>query len=88
MTTTYSVVKEAVRIVTSNTEANRIYEPTNAIYKRVYDWYVNTDVTDPWVLAASALMGSYSRDMTYQDMLDAEEYWFPRNPYEEIFGEV
>ena len=83
-----TVVEEATAIILDLNFANGILEPINTVRTRVFSWYNNTDVTDVEMIAASALMGSYRRDMTYEDMVDAKNWWFPCNPYEEIFGEV
>ena len=81
----YATVEAAVVLVVENLEANHIACNTECIRNRVYNWYSHSDVTDPEVLAACALMGKdWYPGVTYQDMLDAREWWFPQNPYDEI----
>ena len=81
----YTTVENAVALVVENLEANHIACNTECIRNRVYSWYNHSDVTDPEMLAACALMGKdWYPGATYQDMLDAKEWWFPKNPYDEI----
>ena len=83
--TNYATVEKAVSLVVENLEANYITCNTDCIRDRVYSWYNNSDVTDPEVLAACALTGeNWHPGVTYQDMLDAKEWWFPQNPYDNI----
>lgn len=80
----YATVEAAVVLVVENLEANHITN-TECIRNRVYSWYSHSDVTDPEVLAACTLMGKdWYPEATYQDMLDAKEWWVPQNPYDEI----
>lgn len=81
----YEAVEAAVALVIENLEANHITCNTESIRNRVYNWYSHSDVTDPEMLAACALMGKdWYPGATYQYMLDAKEWWFPQNPYDEI----
>ena len=81
----YSTVDMAVTMVFENFEANHITYDEKSVINRVYSWYSHSDVTDPEILAACALMGKdWFPGATYQDMLDAKEWWFPKNPYDEI----
>ena len=81
----YSTVDMAVTMVFENFEANHITYDEKSVVNRVYSWYSHSDVTDPEILAACALMGKdWFPGATYQDMLDAKEWWFPKNPYNEI----
>lgn len=81
----YATVEAAVNLVIENLEVNHIASDTESIRNRVLSWYNHSDVTDPEILAACALMGKdWFPEATYQDMLDAKHWWFPQNPYEEI----
>lgn len=81
----YSTVDMAATMVFENFEANHITYDEKSVVNRVYNWYSHSDVTDPEMLAACALMGKdWFPGATYQDMLDAKEWWFPKNPYNEI----
>jgi len=81
----YATVEAAVALVIENLKANHMKYNTEHIYNRIYSWYNHSDVTDPEILAACALMGKdWYPGATYQDMLDAKEWWFPQNPYDEI----
>ena len=82
---TYMTVEAAINLVIENLEANRIPCDTPSIRARVTSWYEHTDITDPEVLAACALEGkNWTPAATYQWMLEARDYWFPQNPYDEI----
>lgn len=82
---TYATVEAAVNLVVENFEANHIISDTNSIRNRILSWYNHSDVTDPEILAACALMGyDWFPEVTYQDMLNARDWWFPQNPYEDI----
>ena len=81
----YSIVDEAVSLVSNILEANRAVCDNDSIFNKVYDWYSHSDVADPEILAACVLTGkNWSPRTTYQDMLDAKNYWFPYNPYDEV----
>lgn len=81
----YSTVENAIALVIKNLEANHIAYDTECIRNRVYSWYNHSDVTDPEMLAACALMGQdWYPEATYEDMLDAREWWFPRYSDDEI----
>lgn len=81
----YTAAETAISLVIENMEINYIACDTASVRNRVYSWYNNSDVTDPEILAACALEGKdWYPGATYQDMLDAKNYWFPKNPYDEI----
>lgn len=77
------VVKNAVDLVILTKFANMApirfsdVGAIEAIYKRVYTWYANTDYVDAEVLAACALFGDYYNGVSYYDMLDMRDWWFP-----------
>lgn len=78
-------VREACDLVSKFYEMNHMVCDTKSIYDKVYDWYCHSDVTDPEVLAACALEGEkWTPAASYQDMLEMRDYWFPKNPYDEI----
>ena len=83
---TNTTIRNATNLTNFLQKANGIYESIHSIETRVTGWYNHTDVTDIEVLAAAALIGNYNKKFTYDDMLDAHQWWFPHNPYEEIFG--
>lgn len=80
------VVKNAVDLVILTKFANMApirfsdIATIEAIYKRVYTWYANTDCVDAEVLAACALFGDYYNGVSYYDMLDMRDWWFPPCP--------
>ena len=81
----YTAAETAISLVIENMEINHIACNTESIRTRVYSWYNNSDVTDPEILAACALEGKdWYPGATYQDMLDAKNYWFPKNLYDEV----
>lgn len=82
---TYTTVELAVLTAERILEVEHIACDTNSIRSRVYSWYEHSDVTDPEILAACALSGKdWYPAATYKDMLEAYEYWFPSDPYENI----
>jgi len=71
-------VMAAINLVIDVEAANGEIENSKTVFDRVTSWYDNTDVTDPEILAACALMGkSFYAGVTYADMLTARDYWFP-----------
>lgn len=81
----YSTVDMAVTMVFENLEANHITYDEKSIVNRVYSWYSHSDVTDPEILAACALMGGdWFPGADYDYMLAARNWWFPQNPEENI----
>jgi hypothetical protein len=85
----YSTVDAAVNLVIENFEANHIVCDETSIYKRVYSWYCHSDVTDPEMLAACALMGTdWFPGANYDYMLAAKNYWFPQDIYNIAIWEV
>lgn len=82
---TYSTVEAAVALVIENLEANRISCNTECIRNRVLSWYNHSDIVDVEMLAGCTLMGrDWFPDATYQYMIDAKNWWFPQDPYNEI----
>lgn len=82
----YSTVDAAANLAIEILEANHVSCDSDSIYRRVFSWYVHSDVTDPEILAACALTEKdWYPEATYEDMIAAKEYWFPQNPYENIF---
>lgn len=45
-------------------------------YDRVHDWYINTDITDPLMLAACALEHGPYCYLSYNEMKDLKEKYF------------
>ncbi len=85
MNTYYAVVEMAVKLVVDNLEANRIMSDTNSIRNRVLSWYNHSDIVDAEMLAACTLNGKdWFSGATYQYMIDAKNWWFPQDPYNEI----
>lgn len=78
--TIYSTVENAVNLVVEVLESSHSTFDTNSIRNRVYSWYSNSDVADPQILAACALMGcDYYPGATYTEMLHARDLWFPQD---------
>ena len=81
-----TAVKNAVDLVLATKFANMApitindIDAIETIYRRVYGWYANTDVVDADTLAACALFGDYYDGVTYYDMLDMRDWWFPPCP--------
>ena len=73
----YTTVKHAIDLVIDTLEHNNKHIPYECIYERVQNWYNNTDVTDPEILAGCALFCDFYKDVTYADMLYMKEWWFP-----------
>ena len=78
----YETAEKAVDLVISNYENNSIVYDVDTIRGYVYSWYLNTDVTDPEVLAACALEEeNWFSGASYKYMLEAKDKWFPTDPY-------
>lgn len=75
--TNVRLIDAAVNLVGTILDNLHITENNASIRNRVLSWYNNTDVTDPELLAAAAMLGDYSIEYTYTDMLKARDYWFP-----------
>lgn len=38
--------------------------------RRIYDWYVNTDITDPDILASIAVAAPYDESFSWNDIIN------------------
>ena len=81
----YETVEEALVLAIELLDANYMSYDIKQVRNRIYSWYSHSDVTDPEMLAACALNGEdWFLGATYEDMLDAKNYWFPADPKNEI----
>lgn len=79
----YVAIENAVKLVIDTLEAMHVVSNTECIRNRVYSWYSHSDVTDPEMLAACALNGTdWFPEATYQMMVNAKNWWFPKNQEE------
>ena len=74
---TYSTVdKAAMEYAALQLEMYTYADPHNIIYDRVYSWYVNTDITDPLMLAACAMEYGLYCYLSYNEMEATKEKYF------------
>ncbi len=71
----YSVIEKAAKIVIDSQEASTgTSMPWEDAYKGVSNWYNNTDITSPTLLAACVLkFGITYMAIGYQDILEASK---------------
>ena len=71
---TVEIATELAMEVVKTEKLNKTYD---MIHERVYNWYVNSDVTDVFILAGDALCCDYFKEATYNDMILLADKWFP-----------
>lgn len=76
------LIAETVRIVIDYFEGERIYEETKSIETRAIEWYNHTEITDSQTLAAVTMYGSFIPTITYDEIKQIENYFFPSEPIE------
>lgn len=82
---TYMTAEYATNLAIDTYEAEGIMINTNIVRQIVYEWYENTDITDPEVLATCALEGiHYTPTIDYMDILLLRDLYFPAEPYDNI----
>lgn len=82
MTHTYQAVEMATELAATTARMNNLSIDEETLHNRAYDWYCNSDVVDPEILAGCALCEDYKSGYTYDDMLGFAEVWFPVDPEE------
>lgn len=73
------LIAETVKIVTEYFEFENIYEESVTIKARAEKWYSNTEITDPYTLAAVTMHGEFVPTITINEIKQIEEYYFPEN---------
>ena len=71
------LIAEAVKIVIDYFEGEGIQEQTVSIRARAIDWYNNTEIVEPYQLAAVTMSGPFVKDITYQEIKKIEKFFFP-----------
>ena len=76
-----TLIKRAVRLIIEIEEAEGIIEQTSNVEARVLDWYNNTEITSAEMLAAASMLGDYSKDIKYDDIVRlCENYFYDEEP--------
>lgn len=76
----YSTVEKAVNIAVNVLESHYVTFSEKCIRHTIMTWYENSDVADPEILAACALMGlDWYPGATYSLMCEAREICFPHH---------
>lgn len=84
------LINEAVKIVVEYFAAEGICEETKTIRARAINWYNHSEITTSQLLAAVVISGDY-RFITWDEILEIEEFYFPSAPIEETYifiGEI
>lgn len=83
------LINEAVSIVVEYFAAEGIFERTESIKSRAINWYNHSEIVAPQMLAAVVISGDY-RPITWNEVLEIEEFYFPSMPVELGFsvGEI
>ena len=83
------LINEAVKIVIEYFETEGIFEETESIRNRAINWYNHSEIVTPQMLAAVVISGDY-RPITWDEVLEIEEFFFPSLPIELNFsvGEI
>lgn len=84
------LINEAVKIVIEYFAAEGICEETKTIRQRAINWYNHSEIVTPQRLAAVVISGDY-RFITWDEILEIEEFYFPSAPIEETYifiGEI
>ena len=84
------LICEAVQIVCEYFEAESIFEETQTIRQRAINWYNHSEIVTLQRLAAVVISGDY-RPITWDEVLEIEEFYFPSVPIEEAYlfiGEI
>jgi len=71
------MIFEAVALAVEHFEINHIPADNESILTRVIDWYNHLDETDAETLAALAIDSAYHSGLTYNDIKEIRDYYFP-----------
>lgn len=82
------LIEEAVKLVVDLFEAEGIMENTDTIRARAIEWYNRTEIVDAEMLAAATITGSYQVGITWDDLLNWKEFYFPSIPLEETLARI
>lgn len=75
---------EVFKIIVNSFECEHIFVDNESIDRRLTDWYNHTDYTEPETLAALTMYSEYNPFITYQDVKEIKEFFFPSIPSFEI----
>ena len=73
----FKTVETATELAMEVVREEKLNKTREVIHDRVYNWYVNSDVTDIFILAWDALCCDYFKNATYHDMVMLADKWFP-----------
>ncbi len=75
------LINEAIKLVSDIYEGEGIMENTESIRTKVENWYNNTDITSAEMLASAVMLGDYSKDIKYDDIVRlCENYFYDEEP--------
>lgn len=74
---TFKTVELATELAMEVVRMQNLNKTREMIHERVFNWYVNSDVTDICILAGDALCCDYFKNATYNDMIVLAEKFFP-----------
>lgn len=73
----FKTVEAATELAMEVVREEKLNKTREMIHERVYNWYVNSDVTNIFILAGDALCCDYFKNATYHDMVILADKWFP-----------
>lgn len=76
------LIAEAVKMVIEYFENEGIYEETKTLDARARKWYSNTEIVEPQMLAAVVMSGDFIPGITWNEIKQIEEFFFPSEPIE------
>lgn len=71
------LIADTIKIVIEYFEVEGIQMPTAAIRKTAIEWYNNTEIVEPYQLAAVTMSGPFIKGITYQEIKKIEKFFFP-----------
>lgn len=80
--TNWKMIEEAVKLVEDYFAFEGIVEAHNTIFDRAVEWYNKTEITDSEMLAAAVISGRYTLRVTWEELKQMKEFYFPSCPIE------
>ena len=71
------LIADAVKIAIEYLENEGRQETTPVLEARAIEWYNNTEIYEPYQLAAVVISGNFIPTITYQEIKRIEEHFFP-----------
>lgn len=76
------LIADAVKMVIDYFESEGIYEETKTLDTRARDWYSHTEIVEPQMLAAVVMSGDFVPGITWDEIKQIEDFFFPSEPIE------